>query len=118
VSGRDYWLDGGSRGWVIQEGTQGVPERTKASSRKRGADNHGLTAWDLKMAARDGLTLADLLRRREAASAWIDAFQAKVRERLNAAVPSGPTEAASPSASEGAGAGPAPESERPRSLGS
>lgn len=40
----------------MPDGTQGVPARTTATSKRKGGDPDGWTAWDLRMAEAAGLT--------------------------------------------------------------
>ena len=55
----------------MPDGTQGVPSRTTATSKRRGGDPDGWTAWDLKMAKDAGLDRKQMNARRETSRSFV-----------------------------------------------
>lgn len=55
----------------MPDGTQGVPARTTAASKRRGGDPDGWTAWDLQMARDAGLDRKQMNARRDASRQFV-----------------------------------------------
>jgi hypothetical protein len=63
----------GLRGMPVYtpDGTQGVPARSMATSKRRGGDPDGWTSWDLLMARAAGLDRKQMAARRDASRAFV-----------------------------------------------
>lgn len=55
----------------MPDGTQGVPSRTTATSKRKGGDPDGWTAWDLKMAKEYGLDRKQMNARRDRSRTFV-----------------------------------------------
>lgn len=84
MSGLNNILDGGARGWVVAEGTQGMPERSKGGKKRKDCDPDGWSDWDLKVNRMLGRTTAQMNVARAQSRAFVDALRERVRAQLDA----------------------------------